>query len=123
MSLRIAVVDDNADLVESMLDVLHHLGHQAVGATNPSAGLQLLEENLPDVGLLTLADAETGRPFTVDTGDRAARSRWEARGRERRRNLEVIFRRHGIDAIRIGTDRSFVVPLVQFFHQRAKRFR
>ena len=55
MSLRIAVVDDNTDLVESMLDVLQHLGHQAVGATNASAGLQLLEDHLPDVALIDVS--------------------------------------------------------------------
>jgi len=55
MSLRIAVVDDNADLVDSMLEVLQHLGHQAVGATSPTAGLQLLEKQLPDVALIDVS--------------------------------------------------------------------
>ena len=52
MSLRIVVIDDNVDLVESMLCVLEHLGHDAVGATSGAAGLRLVEERCPDVALI-----------------------------------------------------------------------
>jgi CheY-like chemotaxis protein len=52
MSLRIAVIDDNVDLVESMLSVLQLLGHDAYGATSGADGVQLVEEKLPDVALI-----------------------------------------------------------------------
>lgn len=52
MSLSIVVIDDNTDLVESMLCVLEHLGHDAVGATSGADGLRLVEERRPDVAFV-----------------------------------------------------------------------
>ena len=52
MSLRIVVVDDNVDLVDSLLSVLEHLGHEAYGATRGDDGVRLVEEKRPDVALI-----------------------------------------------------------------------
>jgi CheY-like chemotaxis protein len=52
MSLRIVVVDDNVDLVDSLVSVLEHLGHQAVGATSGAEGVELIDERRPDVALI-----------------------------------------------------------------------
>ena len=55
MSLRIVVVDDNVDLVDSLVSVLEHLGHQAVGATSGADGVDLIDERRPDVALIDVA--------------------------------------------------------------------
>lgn len=52
MSLRIVVVDDNVDLVDSLLSVLELLGHHAYGATSGADGVRLVEEKRPDVALV-----------------------------------------------------------------------
>jgi CheY-like chemotaxis protein len=52
MALRIVVVDDNVDLVESLLSVLHLLGHDAWGALSGAEGVRLAEEKRPDVALI-----------------------------------------------------------------------
>ncbi len=52
MSLRIVVIDDNEDLVDSMLSVLEHLGHEAHGAFGGAEGVKLVEEKRPDVALI-----------------------------------------------------------------------
>jgi CheY-like chemotaxis protein len=52
MSLRIVVVDDNVDLVDSLVSVLDLLGHQAAGATSGAEGVQLIEERVPDVAFV-----------------------------------------------------------------------
>lgn len=52
MSLRIVVVDDNVDLIDSLISVLEHLGHDAVGATGGAEGVRLIEERRPDVALV-----------------------------------------------------------------------
>ena len=52
MSLRIVVVDDNVDLVDSLVSVLEHLGHEAVGATSGAAGVELIDQRRPDVALI-----------------------------------------------------------------------
>ena len=52
MSLRIVVVDDNVDLVDSLVSVLELLGHQAAGATSGAEGVELIEERKPDVAFV-----------------------------------------------------------------------
>jgi CheY-like chemotaxis protein len=52
MTLRIVVVDDNVDLVESLLAVLEYLGHDATGATSGADGVQMIDERRPDVALV-----------------------------------------------------------------------
>ena len=81
------------------------------------------EERWPDVGLLEIQDAETGQWLTLDTSDRAVRAHYDTRARESQKQLEAMLARHGIDHILLRTNRSFVIPLIQFFQARAKRFR
>lgn len=52
MALRIVVIDDNTDLVESLLSVLQLLGHEAWGATSGVDGVSLAEEKQPDVAFV-----------------------------------------------------------------------
>jgi uncharacterized protein (DUF58 family) len=81
------------------------------------------EESLPDAGLLEVADAETGVRHLLDTSSRDVRRRYQENALARRKNLESLFSRHGIDAIALRTDRSFVQPLMGFFQRRVKRIR
>lgn len=81
------------------------------------------ERRLPDVGLLELYEAETGRRRILDSSVAAVRRQWAERQAQRQRALESLLHRHGIDHILLQTDRSFVAPLLQFFQARAKRFR
>lgn len=55
MALRIVVIDDNADLVESLLSVLQLLGHEAWGALSGAEGVRLVEEKCPDVAFVDVA--------------------------------------------------------------------
>jgi uncharacterized protein (DUF58 family) len=78
---------------------------------------------LPDVGLLEVEDAESGRTVLIDTSQRRTRQRFEEQARIHQKGVESTLRRHGIDHVSLRTDRSFVYPLMQFFQTRAKRFR
>lgn len=81
------------------------------------------EEDLPPIGLLHLEDAETGDRVFVDTSDRRTRERFRAWAAARRAAREALFRSVGIDALELFTDRAYDVPLVRFFHRRARRMR
>jgi CheY-like chemotaxis protein len=48
----VMVVEDNADLAESLGDLLHAMGHEVRTASNGEEGLHLLADHLPDVVLL-----------------------------------------------------------------------
>lgn len=80
------------------------------------------EETIPAVDLIELVDAETGEVRAVDTSSRAARERFERRARRVKQWREKIFKKHAIDALEIHTDSSYVLPLMQFFRRRARRY-
>ncbi len=79
------------------------------------------EEELPDVGLLTLEDAETGEQIEINTSDRATRLGYlkavDQRTAERLRD----FRRKRIDAISLKTDHDYLPALRTFFRTRERR--
>ena len=81
------------------------------------------EKTLPAGGLLSLVDAETGREHIVDTAALRTRQAYGQQTTARQTELKSLFLRHGIDHIELGTDRSFVQPLMAFFQSRVKRFR
>lgn len=79
------------------------------------------EEELPDVGRVTLEDAETGEQIEINTSDLRTRTgyEWEI---EQRADLRLReFRRFGIDAISLKTDQDYVPALRTFFRTRERR--
>ncbi len=74
-----------------------------------------LLRSLPDVGLLRVCDAETGREMYVDTSSRAVRQAHEKYWRERTETLEQLFRRNAVDYVSVATDGDFVKALRQLF--------
>lgn len=80
-----------------------------------------LEEELPEIGLLELVDAETGRVRTVDTADGAWRRRYREEQLGRRENLKAMMRRNEVDLIALRTGQPYAAELVRFFRRRARR--
>ncbi len=87
----------------------------AVTVTDPR------EEELPPIGLVDLEDAESGARVVVNASDRRTRDRFRRWAEERRAAREGLFRAVGVDALELFTDRPYDVPLVRFFHRRARR--
>ncbi len=81
------------------------------------------EMTLPDVGLLTLEDAETGELVQIDTGSRAVRQRYAALAEERRGHTARGLRREGVDCLELDTGRAYMPPLLGFFRNRERRRR
>jgi uncharacterized protein (DUF58 family) len=80
-----------------------------------------LEETLPDVGRVTLEDAETGALMEVNTSDRRVRAAFAHAVQTRRERLNGLLRRHRIDAIELQTDEDSLPALRAFFRQRERR--
>ena len=89
----------------------------AIKVTDP------LEEELPDAGLISLFDAESGENIVIDSSDRNVRNSYMAERQAQREYLEKMFRKINLDYVTIITSESYVEPLYKFFRQRAKRFR
>ena len=78
---------------------------------------------LPDVGLATFEDLESGETIVVDTGDHKVRASYkDAHGAlvERRRKLFAKLR---LDVVTLETGRSVVTPLRDLFRMRTRRRR
>ena len=81
-----------------------------------------LEIQLPDAGLISLVDAETGENVVVDTSDEKIRNSYSALRQAQQEGLEKMFKKINLDYININTGESYVEPLYKFFRKRAKRF-
>jgi uncharacterized protein (DUF58 family) len=84
-------------------------------------GLQLIdprERELPDVGLVTLWDPESGSWRVVDTGDAGLRERFRGRAAAFDATLERTLRESGADLLRLETGKSYAEPLLAFFRRR-----
>lgn len=79
------------------------------------------EEDLPNVGIITLEDAETGEQIEVDTSNSATRAAYLHLVEKRKTGLFAQFRRNRIDSISLRTDQDYLPALRTFFRQRERR--
>lgn len=79
------------------------------------------ERVLPNVGIITLEDAETGEQIEINTADRATRDRFAEVTRTRNEELGRTLRRYNIDAITLETGEDYMPPLRSFFKARERR--
>lgn len=79
------------------------------------------ELDLPNVGLIELADAESDSIMLCDTSNRRTREEFRRRTAEyvERRNLRL--RQLDIETVQVRTGESFVEPLTRFFRAREVR--
>lgn len=85
--------------------------------------LDPLELNLPDLGLLTLRDAETGEQVLVDTHNPSFRKRFASIAAQREADLRATLARIGVDTLELSTDGNLVDAVVRFTELRKQRTR
>ncbi|MEU8298163.1 DUF58 domain-containing protein [Micromonospora sp. NPDC048909] len=97
---------------------LRRLGvrHQvlAVEVTDPR------ELELPDVGLVTLVDPETGRRREVCTSDRGLRDRYAVAAAAQRDQVRQALRRSGAAHLSLRTDRDWCADIVRHVHAQRR---
>ncbi len=79
------------------------------------------ELELPNVGVVALEDAESGRIAHVDTGDARLREEYATAARRRRLERRQALGRMKIDAVDLYTDRPYVPALMALFNARSRR--
>lgn len=82
-----------------------------------------MEYRLPGYGIFRLIDAETGREIYVDARDYFFIKQLQESGQKNRNFLETFARRSGLDILHLHTTQSYILPLINFFKMRARRFR
>jgi uncharacterized protein (DUF58 family) len=75
--------------------------------------LDAADDELPDVGLVVVEDAETGEQLVIDSGDPLLRARLRAGVEERDARLAAGMRRAGVPLHRIGTDADLATALIE----------
>lgn len=79
------------------------------------------EEHLPNVGIVTLTDPETGQQCTVNTSKAAIRNSFENLTQLRRDALLKLFTKYQIDHISAPTDQDYLPSLHRLFKHRSRR--
>ena len=79
------------------------------------------EIELPQVGLITLEDAETGEMVEIDTGNKNTRHRYATLARKRQQDFDSHMRKKGLDWIQARTDQPYLPELRKLFARRASR--
>ena len=79
------------------------------------------ECTLPDVGFLTLRDAETDEVLELDTRHPKVRELFAQNATRRDQQLVQSLRRAGVDRLDIRTDQAYSLSMQRFFHMRERR--
>jgi uncharacterized protein (DUF58 family) len=79
------------------------------------------ESALPDVGIITLEDAETGEQIDINTSSRAVRQGLADLEEKRRKTLDRLFRSRRVDIVPLATNADYLLALRSFFEQRERR--
>ncbi|XVV08524.1 DUF58 domain-containing protein [Actinoplanes sp. CA-131856] len=78
------------------------------------------ESELPDVGILTLVDPETGRRREVPTASRRLRQRYAAAATQQQTAIAAAIRRAGAAHLPLRTDRDWIADIVRHVHARRR---
>jgi uncharacterized protein (DUF58 family) len=89
----------------------------AVTVTDPR------EQAMPDVGFVSLVDAENGQIVEVDTHHPAVRAMFASQAARRAEQLSTALRKVGVDELAINTHEDYLKSLRRFFRMRERRFR
>lgn len=79
------------------------------------------ELELPDVGFITLRDAETDELLELDTRHPKVRALFAKAARDRETGLRDSLRKANVDRLEIRTDQSYAQSLQRFFRMREQQ--
>lgn len=113
------VVSDFQDVQSFQPFALSRMRHDVVAMTIADPR----EQVIPNVGFVTLKDAETGELIEVDSAHSAFRNWFQQESGRRRSELTAGLRRVGVDQLEIDTHQSYASNLHRFFESRERRSR
>jgi uncharacterized protein (DUF58 family) len=113
-----------ASVLTSRRDVVAELG--LTNVRNDVVCLHLhdpRESELPEAGLVTIEDAETGELLEIDSNKNSTRERFSSINQKRLEQLDQSLNRTGIDTLRLNTTEPFAPVIQRFFEIRRGRRR
>ena len=79
----------------------------------------ILQRELPNVGLMRVVDAETGHEQYIDTSSRSLRKAHEQYWRSRQQQLQETMTRSNVDMVSIASNEDYVKSLLMLFKRRS----
>ena len=76
------------------------------------------EEKMPDLGMVSMQDAETGEIQLVNTGSKAVRLEYEKQYHDKVHYFKETFRKSGSGIVDTRVDESYVTKLLSYFKSR-----
>ena len=76
------------------------------------------EFEMPNIGLVTLKDSETGETVCFDTSSRRQREQYNNRALQQKAMRDQIFQRLKMEPLHIFTGENYIDPLRDYFHRR-----
>ncbi|WP_396211999.1 DUF58 domain-containing protein [Flavobacterium sp.] len=76
------------------------------------------EEKMPNVGMVSMLDAETGQTVLVDTSSKSVRLNYEKYYQDKVNYFKETFRKSGSGTVNTRVDESYVTKLLGYFKSR-----
>jgi uncharacterized protein (DUF58 family) len=78
------------------------------------------EAHLPDIGIVTFEDPETGAQLTVDTADARLRERFRQAAASQAAAIDRALAAAGAEVVSVGTDQSLLGAMAGFLDARRR---
>ncbi len=112
-------------LISDMIDSVNYKKVLAVASKKHDLiGIQVYDKRdaqLPSIGLLKVADLETGKECWIDTSSKSLRKAYGSAWYERQQKISALFTELGIDMISVATNEDYVKALISMFKKRGVR--
>jgi uncharacterized protein (DUF58 family) len=109
-------------LLSDFADAGYHHALRVAAKRHDVVGVQVYDkrdEQLPNVGLMQVRDAETGQAVMLNTKDAYTRYKYNQQFLKIQEEAKVSFRKAGADLLQVSTGQDYVKLLQQFFIRRA----
>ena len=73
---------------------------------------------MPNLGMVTMLDAETGRTQLINTGSKTVRMNYEKHYQDKVNYFKETFRKSGSGVVNTRVDESYVTKLLSYFKSR-----
>ncbi|GAA4322117.1 DUF58 domain-containing protein [Flaviaesturariibacter amylovorans] len=110
-----------AFILSDFLDTGYDDALRVIGRRHDTVGIKIydvMDQRLPDAGLLEVEDLETGRRQWVDTGSAFVRQEYEGEFFRITEYANNVFKKAGSDLLHLRTDEDYVKVLQRFFISR-----